>query len=77
MKCSIEGCPGEYENRYIVHVLRHQDQVVVIDRVPAEVCPVCGDVLLAPETIRQIETVLQTRGHPARTAPVYELAPAA
>jgi hypothetical protein len=38
---------------------------------------VCGDVLLAPETIRQIETVLQTRGHPARTAPVYELAPAA
>jgi len=77
MKCSIEGCPGKYESRYIVHVVRHQGQVVVIDRVPAEVCSICGDVLLAPETIRQIETVLETRGHPARTVPVYELAPVA
>jgi YgiT-type zinc finger domain-containing protein len=74
MKCSIEGCPGEYESRYIVHVVRHEGQVVVVDRVPAEVCSVCGDVLLAPETIRQIETVLKTRGRPTRTAPVYELA---
>ena len=49
MKCSIEGCPGEYEERKIVHTVRHQGQVTVIDHVPAEVCPVCGDVLLNPE----------------------------
>jgi YgiT-type zinc finger domain-containing protein len=42
MKCSIEGCPGQYEERQIVHTIRRQGQVIVIDRVPAEVCSGCG-----------------------------------
>jgi YgiT-type zinc finger domain-containing protein len=60
MKCSIEGCPGEYEERKIVHTVRYQGQVIVIDHVPAEVCTICGDVLLKPETVRGIETLLRT-----------------
>ncbi|HAO80497.1 MAG TPA: hypothetical protein DCQ92_16315 [Verrucomicrobia subdivision 3 bacterium] len=47
MKCSIEGCPGEYEPRAITHTVRPGGRVVVIDHVPAEVCDVCGDVLFA------------------------------
>ena len=47
MKCSIEGCPGEYEMREIVHPLRYRGELIIIDRVPAQVCAVCGDVLLA------------------------------
>ena len=74
MKCSIAGCPGHYETRLIVHTVRYRGQVVVIDHVPAEVCSVCGDVLLKPETVRHIETLLQTSTEPARTAPVYEYA---
>ncbi|MBU0703502.1 MAG: YgiT-type zinc finger protein [Chloroflexi bacterium] len=74
MRCSIEGCPGEYEERKIVHTVRHRGQVIVIDHVPAEVCSVCGDVLLKPETVRQIETLLQTATRPARTVPLYEYA---
>ena len=75
MKCSIEGCPGEYEERKIVHTVRHRGQVIVIDHVPAEVCSVCGDVLLKPETVRQIETLLQTTTRrPVRTVPLYEYA---
>lgn len=74
MKCSIEGCPGEYEERKIVHTVRHQEQVIVIDHVPAEVCPVCGDVLLKPETVRRIETLLRTTSRPAGTVPLYEYA---
>jgi len=70
MKCSIEGCPGEYEERRIVHTVRHQEQVIVIDGVPAEVCSVCGDVLLKPETVRRIEALLRT----ARTVPLYKYA---
>ncbi len=38
MKCTIKGCPGEYEERKIVHTVRHHGQVIVIDHVPAEVC---------------------------------------
>ena len=72
MKCSIEGCPGEYENRRITHTVRRGDQVIVIDHVPAEVCNLCGDVLLKPETIRQIEKLLDSQREPAGTVPLYE-----
>ena len=68
----IEGCPGEYEERLIVHTVRHQGQVVVIDHVPVEVCSMCGDVLLRPETAHRIETLLNTEPFPARRVPLYE-----
>ncbi len=74
MKCSVRGCPGEYENREIVHTLRNHGQVIVIDHVPAEVCSECGDVLLKPETVRRIENLLRTKAQPARTVPLYEYA---
>ena len=72
MNCSIEGCPGEYEERTIVHTVRYHGQVVVIDHVPAEICSVCGDVLLKPETVRQIEELLQTATQPTSMIPLYE-----
>ena len=74
MRCSIKDCVGEYEERRIVHTVRHQGRVVVIDGVPADVCSVCGDVLLKPETVRRIEAILREAGEPDRTAPVYEYA---
>jgi len=74
MNCSIEGCPGEYEERKIVHTVRYRGQVIVIDNVPAEVCSVCGDVLLKPETVRRIEKMLQTATRPANMVPLYEYA---
>jgi YgiT-type zinc finger domain-containing protein len=74
VRCSVEGCPGEYEERQIVHTVRYHGQVVVIDHVPAEVCSVCGDVLLKPETVRRIEELLRTAAHPAKTVPLYEYA---
>ncbi len=47
MKCSIDGCPGEYEARKVMHAGRHEGQV--IDHVPADACSVCGDVLPKPD----------------------------
>lgn len=74
MECSIEGCPGEYEERAIVHVERHHGQPVVIDHVPALVCSICGDVLFTPETVRRIEALVQSEALPLLTAPLYEYA---
>ncbi|MEW6769873.1 MAG: YgiT-type zinc finger protein [Bacillota bacterium] len=74
MKCSIDGCPGEYEERKIVHTVRHHERVIVIDHVPADVCSVCGDVLLKPETVRRIEALLKTATRPAKKVPLYEYA---
>jgi YgiT-type zinc finger domain-containing protein len=74
MKCSIKDCSGECQPREITHTVRHHGHVVVIDHVPAEVCSVCGDVLLSPETIRHIEKLLSTASRPAREVPLYEYA---
>lgn len=74
MNCTIQGCPGEYEARKVVHTVRHHGEVVVIDHVPAEVCTVCGDVLLIPETVRRIEALLRNDPAPARRVPLLEFA---
>lgn len=72
MKCSIEGCPGQCEERQVVHTVRHRGQVIVIDHVPAEVCSVCGDALLVSETVRRIGELVRAADKPARTVPLYE-----
>lgn len=74
MNCSIDGCPGTYEPTSIVHTVRFRGQTIVIDSVPAEVCSLCGDVLLSPETVRQIEALLRTAAPPVRMVPLYEYA---
>ena len=72
MKCSISDCPGQYEDRKIVHTVRHNEHLVVIDSVPVEVCSVCGGVLLEPKTVRRVEAILREARTPDGTAPIYE-----
>lgn len=74
MKCTIQGCGGEYQARAITHTVRHRDEIVVIDHVPAEVCDLCGDVLLTPQTVRHIEDILKTPDRPSRSARIFEFA---
>ncbi|MBI1738475.1 MAG: YgiT-type zinc finger protein [Acidobacteria bacterium] len=74
MNCSIEGCSGTYQERRVIHTVRHQGKVIVIDHVPAEVCSVCGDVLFRPETVRSLERLLGSPRRPDATVPLYEYA---
>ena len=74
MKCSIQGYPGRYEERRVVHTVRRRGQVIVIDHVPAEACSICGDVLFRPETVHRIEQLLENTGQPDSTVPLYEYA---
>lgn len=74
VNCSIQGCPGEYEERSTLQTVRREGQVIVIDHVPADVCTVCGDTLLHPGTVRKIETLLQQERQPAGRVPLYEFA---
>ena len=64
----------EYELREIIHPVRSKGKLIVIDHVPADVCTVCGDVLLSPETVRHIESILKKTGKPETSAPVFEYA---
>jgi len=72
MRCTIAGCPDEYEKRQITHAVRHRGGVVVIDHVPARICSVRGDVSFTPETVRRGEAVLETARTPTRIVAVYE-----
>lgn len=74
MRCSIRGCPGDYEQQVIVHTVRQHGNVMVIDHVPAEVCSVCGDTLLSGETVERIQAILRAGETPNRSAPLYEYA---
>ena len=74
VKCSIEGCPGDYEQRRVSHTVRREGELVVIDGVPAEVCPACGDVLFSAGTVRALQRILEGRSEPAKKVPLYDYA---
>lgn len=58
MKCAFPGCPGEYEDKVITHKVEEQDGVSYFDNVPAKVCALCGDTILASETLTMIGKIL-------------------
>jgi YgiT-type zinc finger domain-containing protein len=72
MKCTVGGCPGEYEQREIAHIIHQGNLIMVIDRVPAEVCPICGDILFTPDTVRRLEQLRRQAPPPKRTVPLYD-----
>jgi len=71
MKCTVEGCPGHYEYRLVVHTVKSKGEVIVFEDVPAEVCDVCSDTLLGPATVRHLEELLASREEPVKQAPIY------
>ena len=74
MKCTIKGCQGHYEHRRIVHTVKHAGVLMVFDDVPADVCDVCSDTLLQPETIRHLEGMLRKKAEPKTHIPVFAYA---
>ncbi len=72
MKCSIQGCPGQYVPKSIIHTVKRGADVLVFEGVPAEVCDVCSDTLLTPETVRHLEELMRDHATPQKQAPVYE-----
>jgi len=72
MKCTVDGCPGEYEARLIVHTLKKGEDILVFQDVPAEVCCVCSDTLLTPETVTHLEELMRANPKPSKFAPLYE-----
>ena len=72
MKCQI--CDGSYEERLITRTYRRDGRIIVVDDVPAEVCNLCGDVLLKPETVELIEEALREAEKATEFAPVVHLA---
>ena len=53
-------CPeGSYEKGTVTETLERDDTVVVVKDVPALVCDVCRDSLLAAEEVERLQNILE------------------
>lgn len=57
----------------LTHIVQQDGETILIENVPANVCTVCGDVLLSLETVERIEKLLQHPETPVHTALVYKI----
>ncbi|HEV8577648.1 MAG TPA: YgiT-type zinc finger protein [Thermoanaerobaculia bacterium] len=72
MKCHTPGCTAEREPRGISHSVIYRERTLVVHHVPAEVCPECGDAMLAEETTVELERLLRRKARAKGTAFLYE-----
>ncbi len=61
MMCHGPGCNGEREEREISHSVVYRERTIVVHRLPAAVCPECGDARLAEETTIYLELPVGTK----------------
>lgn len=75
MKCVSQGCPGEMEQRLIMHTFRRKGKIIVIEDLPAWVCPVCGYTVLDLQVLDTLFSLDPETVSPVGQAPVFRLAP--
>jgi YgiT-type zinc finger domain-containing protein len=73
MKCHTPGCSGEHEARTISHAVIYQERTLVVHGVPADVCPECGEAVLAEETTMHLELLLRRKARSKGTAFAFEI----
>ncbi len=77
MTCRNQGCPGAYEDREVIEVVRagrDDPHFIVVERVPATVCDFCGDTLFTPETVERLQALRQAPPPATRSVPLYDFA---
>lgn len=75
MNCVVQGCPGEMENRRIVHTFVRDGKPMIVEDLPALVCPVCGYTVLDLNILDALFAFNPATEHPVRQAPVFRLTP--
>jgi YgiT-type zinc finger domain-containing protein len=75
MKCPVQGCPGEMEERRIVHTFVRHGKPIVVEDLPALVCPVCGYTVLDLQVLDALFAFDPETEKPVRQAPVFRLSP--
>ncbi len=76
MKCPVQGCPGEMEQRRIVHTFIRNGQPIVVEDLPALVCPVCGYTVLDLRVLDMLFSLDPESESPVGQAPIFRLPPA-
>ncbi|MBU0511755.1 MAG: YgiT-type zinc finger protein [Chloroflexi bacterium] len=73
MKCLIKACPGNMETRQITHTFFRRGHPMVIEGIPAHICPICGYTVLDLEILDYLLSFDPEEEKPVRMAPVYRL----
>ena len=73
MKCIVQGCPDEMEQRRIVHTFVRDGNPIVVEDLPAWVCPVCGYTVLDLHMLDILFALDPETKTPVRQAPVFRL----
>jgi YgiT-type zinc finger domain-containing protein len=71
----MKECPGEMESREITHTFIRRGQPIVIEGIPAHVCPICGYTVLDLEVLDLLLSFNLDAERPARLVPAYRLTP--
>lgn len=74
MRCVVQGCPGEMEERRIVHTFLRDGKPIVVEDLPAFVCPVCGYTVIEMRVLDLLFQLDPATQAPVSQAPVYHLA---
>ena len=73
MTCDVCG-RAERQHRQIRYSFSQGDRLIVVDHVPAGVCPNCGEVSLQPDVVERLQEIVWQHRAPSRLieTPVYE-----
>jgi YgiT-type zinc finger domain-containing protein len=75
MKCVVQGCPGEMAQRRIVHTFMRNGKPMLVEDLPAWVCPVCGYTVLDIHVLDDLFALDPKTEMPVGQAPVFRLSP--
>ena len=72
-KCSV--CHSKTSNKLITYTQWHQEKLIAVENVVAEVCDNCGEEYFSPDTVEKIQNVINNNKI-TRTmnVPVFQLA---
>jgi YgiT-type zinc finger domain-containing protein len=73
MNCNMSGCPGEMEARRIVHTFIRHGKPIVVEDLPAWVCPICGYTVLDLAVLDMLFALDPETATPVGQAPVFRL----
>jgi YgiT-type zinc finger domain-containing protein len=69
----MHNCPGEMEERRIIHTFIRNHKPIVVEDLPALVCPVCGYTLLDIQVLDMLFALNPETDTPIDQAPVFRL----
>ena len=65
-----------FEERLVTFTQELDGRFILVEKVPARVCRETGEHFFSPETVRQLQAIIQSGENPTRfiETPVYEFA---